>query len=221
MKLTRLDRWMGVVGGGIFVGLVSAIVLSSFLFAMVGEPNTGLKVIILLSGSLIVGMAVGACIAYPQYRFLRKQLAISWQQWLGGTALAGIIITCIGNVPQLLIARSGGAVLPGQLSWVLVGFYSMLIGIGVGLVFGICQWLSLRAVEPQAKNWIRANFIAWGVGAPLLIASSRILTSSVTLLQALLIFTFLLGIFSLIIASITGRVAVNFGSIPDDKMFDA
>jgi hypothetical protein len=46
-------------------------------------------------------------------------------------------------------------------------FMAALMGLGLGVVLGVPQWLVLRRYFNQAAWWVGANAVAWAVGMPI------------------------------------------------------
>lgn len=47
-----------------------------------------------------------------------------------------------------------------SLLWIIIG--AALLGILIGLVFGLFQWISIRRHSSRATAWVAANAIGWG-----------------------------------------------------------
>jgi hypothetical protein len=124
--------------------------------------------IAMLAIMALAGIAEGVAVGVAQWRVLRWRLpAIAGPAWTLATAAGAFIAWAMGMIPSTLM---GGDSAPPQAmpSRALMMVLAAAMGIALGPVLGIPQWIVLRRHIPRSGWWIAANSAAWGVGMPII-----------------------------------------------------
>lgn len=116
-----------------------------------------------LAGTLIEGSLVGTA----QWLVLRRPLReMRWHIWVVATAIGACIAWTLGMIPSTFMfnGSSSGTGGPGTMSDLMI--YALAAGMGLilGPILGVPQWLALRRHMPKAGWWVPANALAWMLG---------------------------------------------------------
>jgi hypothetical protein len=170
-------RWVAANAAGELVGLGGTALLAALLFTRMGGDASSVPAtltgaaLVVAAGALVEGMAVGGA----QWVVLRRALpGLSGRRWMGMTALGAGVAWALGMVPSTLmsIASDGpqSAAPPAEPSEAVVYALAALMGLALGPVLGLPQWLALRRHVAHAGWWIAANALAWALGMPIIFA---------------------------------------------------
>ncbi len=147
------------------VGLGATLLIGAFLLVNAEQtigaiPAAALGV---LAGAVIEGSIVGTA----QWLVLRRPLkSMKWLTWALATALGACVAWILGMIPSTLLftgSDTGGAV-PAQMSDLMTYALAATMGIVLGTILGVPQWLVLRRHLPKAGWWVLANALAWMLG---------------------------------------------------------
>lgn len=151
------------VGGLAGVGVVAAVSALSNRFAL-GNPIAVLH---------LIGALEGAALGFTQWLVLRHYIRhVGW--WILATTIGAIVAWLVGikvSVLLLLVFFDGSIANP--LPAALLGAVFWL-GVWVGAVLGLAQWLVLRTHVRRGALWVLANAIAWGLGLPIAFFSANL-----------------------------------------------
>ena len=92
--------------------------------------------------------------------------------WVVATVVGAVIAWFLGSLPSTLIDMGGqqtGAA-SQEPPAIVVSLLAAGMGLFLGAVLGIPQWLVLRRVVKGAWLWIPANCLAWALGMPVIFA---------------------------------------------------
>jgi hypothetical protein len=176
------------------IGLGGTFLIGAFLLLQAENtigavPAAALGV---LAGTLIEGSVVGTA----QWLVLRRPLQkIRWRVWALATALGACVAWTLGMIPSTFMSfgsDTGGAA-SAQMSDLVMYALAAAMGIVLGTILGVPQWLVLRRHLPKAGWWVGANALAWMVGMVVVfIGTSFIPAEGITLPVALLLLLFVL-----------------------------
>lgn len=166
-------RWIlaNALGEALGLGGTALIWALSVLYA--GE-GTGLYAILLLAafsvlaGTLIEGTVVGTA----QWLVLRGPLPrIRWRTWVLATGAGAFLAWTLGMIPSTLLSLgSGGDASSAEPGEATVLGLALVMGLALGPVLGVVQWLVLRRFVRRAALWVPANALAWGCGMVVIFA---------------------------------------------------
>jgi hypothetical protein len=119
-------------------------------------------VLAVLAGILIEGTVVGPA----QWLVLKGPLPLMrWRTWVLATGAGAFLALTLGMVPSALLSLgSGGSAPPAEPAQTAVLGLAFLMGLVLGPVLGLAQWLALRRLVRRAALWMPANALAWAFG---------------------------------------------------------
>jgi hypothetical protein len=177
------------------VGLGGTLLIGAFLLVKAEQtigavPAAALAV---LAGTVIEGSVVGTA----QWLVLRRPLKqMRWRVWVLATALGACVAWTLGMLPSTLLFSDPdtGAAAPSEMSDLLIYALAALMGLALGPILGVPQWLVLRRHLPKAGWWVLANALAWMVGMVVVfMGTSFIPAEGITLPVALLLLLFVVA----------------------------
>jgi hypothetical protein len=189
-------QWILANAASETVGLGGTLLIGAFLLFKAEQtigavPAAALGV---LAGTLIEGSVVGTA----QWLVLRRPLkSMRWRAWALATALGACVAWTLGVIPSILLSTApdtGGAA-PGEMSDLVVYALAAGMGLVLGPVLGVPQWLVLRRHLPKAGWWVLANALAWMVGMVVIFIGTSFIPAEggITLPVALLLLLFVVA----------------------------
>lgn len=142
-----------VVGGLLGIGIVA-------IASVIASHLSNMSAVAFLH---LVGALQGAALGLTQWLVLRRYIKhIGW--WIVATAGGAIVAWLIGLkviVALTLIFFDGGMTETLPIGLVKAIFF---LGMWVGAVLGMAQWLVLKPHVHKGIWWVVANAVAWGLG---------------------------------------------------------
>lgn len=189
-------KWILANAVGETVGLGGTLLIGGLLLLNAQKtmvvPAAALAV---LAGTFIEGTVVGTA----QWLVLRRPLAsMRWRVWVLATAIGAFVAWTLGMIPSTFIftgADTAGAA-PSQMSDLMVYALAAVMGLGLGSILGVPQWLVLRRHLPKAGWWVLANALAWMVGMVVVFVGTNFIPPegiSISVALMLLLFLFAAG----------------------------
>jgi len=186
-------QWILANAIGETVGLGGTLVISGLLLVN-AQKTMGVvpaAVLAVLAGTFIEGIVVGTA----QWLVLRRPIkSIKWRIWVLATAIGAFIAWTLGMIPSTFMfasADSGGAA-PAQMSDLMIYALAAVMGLVLGSILGVPQWVVLRHHLPKAGWWVLANALAWMVGMVIVfVGTSFIPPEGLSLNVALVLLLFL------------------------------
>jgi hypothetical protein len=165
---------VGANAGGELLGLgTAALVGAALVLRLAGTPGWPAALAtagaMTLAGTLLEGVIVGTA----QWLVLRRPLPrLRWRDWALATAAGACIAWTLGMVPSTLLAATAdtGAAPSGEPNDAVLYTLAAAMGLALGPILGVPQWLALRHHVRRAGWWAAANAAAWAVGMPLIFA---------------------------------------------------
>ena len=187
-------QWILANAIGETVGLGGTLLIGGLLLVN-AQKTMGVVVatsLAVLAGTFIEGIVVGTA----QWLVLRRSVkSIRWRTWVLATAIGAFVAWTLGMIPSSFMfagADSGGAA-SAQMSDLMVYALAAAMGIVLGTILGVPQWLVLRRHLPKAGWWIVANALAWMIGMVVVfMGTSFIPAEGITLQVALLLLLFVI-----------------------------
>lgn len=198
-----------VLGLGIAGGL--GVALFSLLSAVLSVPAVATAIAMVLGGTL-----EGALVGVAQWVVLHRYIPrLPWRQWVLATAAGAFIAWALGMMPSTLIELSantdGSASDPtfASLSDLTVYTLAALMGMVLGHILALVQWLVLRQYIHRAAWWILANAVAWAVGMVAIFVVAGLLTEEATTLDITLAFGLAGAVAGALVGAIHGLALVR------------
>ncbi|KER10295.1 MAG: hypothetical protein HY22_05255 [[Candidatus Thermochlorobacteriaceae] bacterium GBChlB] len=163
-------RWVVANALGELVGLGATFSIGFLAFSATGEPRSVGAVLLLAGATVLTGAIEGAVLGWAQWRAMRTSFSISLKDWLAATLAGALSAWFLGIVPSTLMSigeQSGGAS-SVEPPLVVMMFLGGAMGLVLGVVLAIPQWLVLKKHVEHAAWWIPANSLAWLFGMPII-----------------------------------------------------
>lgn len=177
------------------VGLGGTLLIGILLLSN-AEKTVGVipaAVLAVLAGTLIEGTVVGTM----QWLVLRRPLkSMRWRSWALATALGAFVAWTLGMIPSTfyLTGADTATTSTTPMSDLMVYALAAAMGLALGAILGVPQWLVLRRYIPKAGWWVLANALAWMLGMVIVfIGTSFIPAGEIALQVALLLLLFVVA----------------------------
>jgi hypothetical protein len=170
----RLWRWWvlaNTIGEVIGIGAATAIGVA---LARIIETTMGAFAGLAMAGVMIaVGTFEGVVVGVAQWLVLRRPIPnMSRRAWLFATAIGAFVAWTLGMIPSTVMSMSSAPSASSppfeEMSGVVMWGLAAVMGLGLGPILGIPQWLVLRRYVQKAGWWIPANAGAWALGMPII-----------------------------------------------------
>lgn len=175
------------LGGTLLIGIL---LLSNAEKTVGVVPAAALAV---LAGTFIEGTVVGTM----QWFVLRHPLkSMRWRSWALATALGAFVAWTLGMIPSTFFFTGAdtGTTTTTQMSDLMVYALAAAMGLALGAILGVPQWLVLRRYVLKASWWVLANSLAWMLGMVIVfIGTSFIPAGAIALQVALLLLPFIVA----------------------------
>jgi hypothetical protein len=203
-------RWVGANAGAEGIGLgVSALVAVTVL-AWRPVPLPVAFVAVLAAGAF-EGLVVGGA----QWRVLRRPFPhLGAGAWVGATVAGAVVAWALGMLPSTLMDMDGAAQGP-PISDGVQYLLAAGMGLALGPVLGIPQWLVLRRHVPRAGWWVPANAVAWAAGMPVIFAVAGGVPAGLPVLALAALVLGTLTLAGAIVGAMHGVVLVRLLGQPD------
>lgn len=188
-------QWIAANAVSETIGLGGTFLIGILLLAN-AEHTIGTVLAAILAvaaGTLMEGLCVGTA----QWLVLRRPLRMmQWHTWAVATASGACIAWTLGMVPSTFMVNgsSSGPGGPGAMSDLIVYALAAGMGLVLGAILGLPQWLALRRYAPHAGWWVSANALAWMLGMVVIfIGASSIPASGFSWQIAILLLLFVVA----------------------------
>jgi hypothetical protein len=159
-------NWTIACGLGEFLGIAAAAGIAFAQLALIGDPESlGEKMLVMLM-MLVAGIIEGTVTGSLQWSVLKRRFTrMRVRDWLLFTALGAVVGWVLGMTPSVFFApQSSDPATTIDFSTALIIPLSAALGLALGALFGVFQWIELRRHTANAARWIWANALAWMVG---------------------------------------------------------
>jgi hypothetical protein len=188
-------QWILANTVGETVGLGGTLLLGILLLSN-AEQTVGFviaAVLAVLAGTFIEGTVVGTM----QWLVLRHPLkSMRWRSWALATAVGAFVAWTLGMIPSTFFFTGADTATTSTtpMSDLMVYALASTMGLALGAILGVPQWLVLRRYIPKAGWWVLANALAWMLGMVVVfIGTSFIPAGAFTLQVALLLLLFVVA----------------------------
>lgn len=150
------ENWVLVT---VIAELVGIGVIAAFTLQM-GTANSDTTANTLL---LSIGVAEGVILGTAQWFILRHYVDHA-MRWIFATAIGTLLGWALGVPISLALMVAHGTII-GQIDPMAILRGIVLLGAGMGLIVGYCQWLVIQNQVPRRSYaWMAASAIAWALG---------------------------------------------------------
>ena len=209
------SRWVSANALGELIGLGLTFVVGFGSVMVVGDPQGTLEAIglglLMVASGAIEGVLVGAA----QWWAMRKALPeINRKSWIAATVIGALVAWTFGSIPTTMISTNPDAAgAPAvELGTGMMLLMAGVMGVLLGIVLALAQWVVLRRTVPNAWWWLPANSAAWLLGMPVVFGAVDLAQGAGTGWQALLIFAAALALTGALVGGVHGLVLVKLAS---------
>jgi hypothetical protein len=160
--------WVLANAIGELIGLGGTAVLA---FVLVGsfESSESPAALAIAACMVAAGAFEGTVVGTAQWIVLRRPLPeMRAGVWVAATVTGALVAWAAGMLPSTAAEMSGAEAGPPPVtSDALVYSLAAVMGLVLGAVLALPQWLALRRHVRRAALWIPANSVAWLVGMPI------------------------------------------------------
>lgn len=206
-------RWVLANAAGEALGLGATALFGAAILSYLGEGTALLATLGLAAAAVVAGTVVeGGAVGFAQWSVLRGPLpAMRWRTWTLATAAGAFLAWTLGMAPSTLLSlggNSGGAAPaePGEATMLGLAF---LMGLALGPVLGLAQWLALRRYVRRAALWMPANSLAWASGMVVIFTGIDLATRGGFGLRSVAILALTLVVTGAVVGAIHGLVLVR------------
>jgi hypothetical protein len=175
---------------------------------VLGEPQSIAARLLVLLVMVCAGAVEGLSLGWFQWRALRVRFpALAAKQWVSITAIVAAAGWLLGMLPPTLLpVRSAGPAPAATATF----FLALLMGLGMGALFGAAQWWVLRRHVLHAGRWVAANALGWAVAMLWIFLAATLPGANTPFLAALALGAVCGLAAGLSLGAITGRWLVRF-----------
>jgi len=156
--LPSLARWTALCAAAEAVGMTAAAGAAKLSQALVGEPQGGREVALVLAIVVAGGLVEGGALGLAQASGLRGLLpARSRRAWLAVTVVVAGLGWAGASLPGTLAGDDSGA----SPAWLLVVAGALALGAVMGAVLGTAQAPVLRGRVAHPWRWVGASTASW------------------------------------------------------------
>lgn len=164
-------RWVlaNALGEMIGLGLIAAV--AGGLIWRFGEPRATITVLLFAALMIVLGAGEGMVLGWAQWLAVHPFLhALQRREWMKATIWGAVIAWGLGMIPSTFFSlqETTSNAPPMTMDDTTKYLMAAMMGLALGVVLGIPQWMVLRRYVKQAGRWIGANAIAWAFGMPII-----------------------------------------------------
>lgn len=167
-------RWIAANSLAELLGLGATFALDLLFFTQLPEPKRLLPAVGLILLTTATGAVEGTVVGLLQWSVLRAPFPrVTRHEWLLVTLAGALVAWFLGSLPSTLIDLGGdssGAAAQEPETW-LMTLLAAGMGLFLGLILALPQWIVLRRHARRAWVWLPANAAAWALGMPIVFAA--------------------------------------------------
>lgn len=167
-------RWIAANSLAELLGLGATFALDILFFTQLPEPKRLLPAVGLILLTTATGAVEGTVVGLLQWSVLRAPFPrVTRHEWLLATLAGALVAWFLGSLPSTLIGLGGdssGAAAQEPETWLMM-LLAAGMGLFLGLILALPQWIVLRRHARRAWVWLPANAAAWALGMPIIFAA--------------------------------------------------
>ena len=203
-------QWLAANALGELLGLGTVAVIG-FLMTSKFEKSVGRGATISFALLMIVlGAFEGAVIGLAQWLVLRRIVnRLSSRSWVVASLIGAVMAWTLGMLPSSLMnLTSQGESTSPDLSEVPIILLASFMGVILGIILALPQWIVLRKYVVHAGWWFGANSVAWAFGMPLVFSVAGTVPEGAAAFQVLATMLLTIAAAGGIVGAIHGLVLV-------------
>ena len=164
-------RWVWANALGEMIGLGLVAVVAGGLIWRFGEPRSTITVLLFPAFMITLGACEGMVLGWAQWLAVHPFLhPLQQREWMKATIWGAVIAWGLGMIPSTLFSlqETTGKAPPMTMDDTTKFLMAAMMGLALGVLLGIPQWIVLRRYVKRAGRWIGANAIAWAFGMPII-----------------------------------------------------
>jgi hypothetical protein len=167
-------RWIAANSLAELLGLGATFALDILFFTQLPEPKRLLPAVGLILLTTATGAVEGTVVGLLQWSVLRAPFPrVTRHEWLLATLAGALVAWFLGSLPSTLIGLGGdssGAAAQEPETWLMM-LLAAGMGLFLGLILALPQWIVLRRHARRAWVWLPANAAAWALGMLIIFAA--------------------------------------------------
>jgi hypothetical protein len=158
-------KWVWICATGEFLGIACAAAIAVGVNLWIGEPDTLLEKGLVYLSMLVSGVVEGSILGAVQARGLRSFVpSVSRIRWIRLTVAVAVMGWALGGLPAVLMSGGEPEADAEGPSFAMILVLSAGMGMVLGALFGLVQWIELRRCTRHTVHWITANAVGWTFG---------------------------------------------------------
>jgi hypothetical protein len=157
---------------GELIGLGGAAALAIAVISTINDTETTTGTIIASVVMITGGVFEGVIVGLAQWRVLHYRLPLlSERSWVAATAAGAFVAWVIGMIPSTLMSLRSEATSsspPPEISEAVIYLLAAAMGLVLGPILALMQWVVLRRHVRRTGLWIVANAVAWALAMPVI-----------------------------------------------------
>ncbi len=166
------------------VGLAGSAGLAILVFGTAAPSDTAAILFVACIMIIMATLLEGGVVGFAQWRVLSGTLSqLTARQWIGATVLGAFVAWGLGMLPSTIMSlqeTTTEADLPELGIGLMMGLAAVM-GLVLGPVLALFQWLVLRRHLRGAAWWIPAHAVAWAFGMMIIFAGAGSLSTEASL----------------------------------------
>lgn len=161
---------------------------------------------------IMLGAFEGAVIGWAQWLVLRRIVnRLSIRDWVLASLIGAVMAWTLGMLPSTIVnLGSQGQSTSLDFSEVQIILLASLMGVILGIILALPQWLVLRKYVVRAGWWFGANSLAWAFGMPLVFLVAGAVPEGAVAFQVIATMLLTIAAAGGIVGAIHGLVLVWF-----------
>jgi len=168
-------KWTLATAAGTLLGMGVVAVIAFAYDHFSGEVSGTSSHTFHLLAMVFAGAAGGLVLGLAQWGVLRQKFPkMTAAQWLGNTVSIIMICWFLGMLPAVLLSAGNAPRPPRPVepSLLLILAGALALGLIMGAMFGLFQWLALRRHTRDSIQWVTANSLGWGLAMVFIFAAA-------------------------------------------------
>jgi hypothetical protein len=157
---------------GELIGLGCAAALGAAVISNIGDTESTVGSIVVAVVMITGGIFEGVVVGFSQWRVLRHHLPrLTGRLWIAATAAGAFVAWVIGMIPSTVMSIQSNAASsspPPEISDAVIYLLAATMGLVLGPILAVMQWMVLRRHVGRAGVWIVANSVAWALAMPVM-----------------------------------------------------
>ena len=158
------QQWIIHCALGALLGVALAGCVAMLIWQKSPEHITLTSRLLTMGGMILVGGLEGSILGFMQWRILTKKInALPARQWITVTTIVAMLSWTFGMIPFFLMEEQAVQTIPLQDKPLVAMLAVFAVGLVIGALFGLFQFIVLRHYIERALLWALANSLGWAL----------------------------------------------------------